>query len=139
MTYLIRKGPSMSDPSPSAQPVGAGVSPKRSRRRSVTSIVVIVVLVAGLIALGMYMRRTAAASAAVGDCLERASGDSVAIVECDDPEAAFEVVGRVEDQTEIEAGISTCGPFEDQGSTQVYWEGEQGGTGFVLCLAERNA
>jgi hypothetical protein len=130
----------MSDLSASAQPPpGAGVPPKRSRRRSVVRIVVIVAVLAGLVVLGMYMRRTAAASAAVGDCLKRGSGDSVAIVECDDPEAELEVVGRVEDQTEIEAGITTCSPFADQGSTQVYWEGEQGGTGFVLCLAERNA
>jgi hypothetical protein len=130
----------MSDLSPSAQqPPGAVVSPKRSRRRSVVSIVFIVVFSAGLIALVVYLRGASASSAAVGDCLKRGSGDSIAIVECDDPEAEFEVVGRVEDQTEIEAGITTCSPFEDQGSTQVYWEGEQGGAGFVLCLAERNA
>lgn len=130
----------MSDLSPSAhQPPDAGIPAPRSRRRSVIGIVVAVVFLAGLVAVVLYLRTTSPSSAAVGDCLERGSGDSVTVVECDDPNAEFEVVGRVEDQTEIEAGITSCSPFEDQGSTQVYWEGEQGGTGFVLCLAERNA
>ena len=128
----------MSDLSPSA-PSGAEASPRRSRRGSVVGIVFIVVFLAGLVALVMYLRSTDASGAAVGECLERGSGEAVAVADCDDPEAEFEVVGRVEDQTEIEAGITSCSPFEDQGSTQVYWEGEQGGTGFVLCLAERNA
>jgi hypothetical protein len=130
----------MSDFSPSAQyPSDAGAPAKPSRRRSVVGIVFAVIFVAGLAALVWYLRTTSPSGAAVGDCLQRGSGDSVTIVECDDPSAEFEVVGRVEDQTEIEAGISSCNPFEDQGSTQVYWEGEQGGTGLVLCLAERNA
>jgi hypothetical protein len=130
----------MSDFSPSAQnSPDARVPAPRSRRRSVVGIVIAVILLAGLVALVLYVRTTSPSSAAVGDCLQRGSGDSVAIVECDDPNAEFEVVGRVEDQTEIEAGITSCSPFEEQGSTQVYWEGEQGGSGFVLCLAERNA
>ncbi|HSK95177.1 MAG TPA: hypothetical protein VK891_01045 [Euzebyales bacterium] len=102
-------------------------------------MVLLAVVVAALAALAVYASRTSATSAAVGDCLRRSSGESVAIVPCDDPEAEFEVVGRVEDQTEIEAGITTCSPFADRGATQVYWEGEQGGTGFVLCLADNGA
>jgi hypothetical protein len=131
---------SMSDFSPGAQqPPATGVPAPRSRRRSVVGIVIAVVFVAGVVALVLYLRTTSPSGAAVGDCLQRGSGDSVTIVACDDPSAEFEVVGRVEDQTEIEAGITSCSPFEEQGSTQVYWEGEQGGTGFVLCLADRNA
>jgi hypothetical protein len=130
----------MSDYSPSAQhPPGAGIPAKRSRRGSVVGIVVLVLVVGGLVALALYLRATSPSGAAAGDCVKRGGTSTVELVDCADPSAEFEVVGRVEDQTEIEAGISSCSPFEEQGSTQVYWEGEQGGTGFVLCLAERDA
>lgn len=127
----------MSDLSPSVQPAaGIGATPKRSRRRSFAGIVLIAVFVAGLVAFVMFLRGTEASGAAVGDCVKQEGDDALAIVACDGPDAEYEVLGRVEDQSEIEAGITSCAPFEDQRSTQAYWEGERGGTGFVLCLAE---
>jgi hypothetical protein len=130
----------LTTPYPGAQPpADAGAPVPRPRRGRVAGIVVASILLIALVALGISTARTGPGSAAVGDCLRRSGGDAVAIVPCDDPQAEFEVVGRVEDQTEIEAGISTCTPFADLGATQIYWEGEQGGTGFVLCMAEHGA
>jgi hypothetical protein len=131
----------LATPPPSAPPPTDAPEParKRSRRGKVIGVVLVGVFIAILAALTIYAKRTSPSGAAVGDCLRRGMQDAVAVVPCGDPEAEFEVVGRVEDQTEIEAGISTCSPFADQGATQVYWEGEQGGTGFVLCLADSDA
>ena len=63
--------------------------------------------------------------------------NSLTRVKCDDPKASFVVVGRVNDRDEIEASLSACDPFTDKGAAQAYWEGKDGGKGFVLCLAKK--
>ena len=83
----------------------------------------------------MYLNRDAANKAKVGDCVAQEGSDDLKVVECGSADADYKVVGRVEDKTQTEAGISACGPFVDQGAEQAYWEGESGKKGLVLCLA----
>jgi hypothetical protein len=82
-------------------------------------------------------------AAKVGACL---SGDSLAsqapdqfkevnlnVVDCTDSKADYKVVGRVEKKTQAEANVqSICNPFST--AEFVYWQGQPGKQGTVLCL-----
>jgi hypothetical protein len=101
-------------------------------------------IVVGLIVLALagclggavfWVRTTDPQSAEVGDCVAQGSGDSISVVECGDADADFTVVGRLENKTQIEAGLFACSDFES--ATSSYWEGEQGEKGIVLCLAKK--
>jgi hypothetical protein len=100
------------------------------------TIVIAVVILAALVGIPLYLARDDADTAKVGDCVAQTGSSSVHVVACNDATAEYKVVGRVEDKTETEAGISACGPFEEQGAEQSYWQGERGKQGFVLCLAK---
>jgi hypothetical protein len=109
---------------------------RRSNRRQVIVLVVLLV-VAGLVFGGVWLAtRHNASTAQVGDCVHQTGTDAVQVVTCTDPGADFKVVGRVEDRTEVDAGLSACDPYVDQGAVQFYWAGESGKTGYVLCLAK---
>jgi hypothetical protein len=94
--------------------------------------VVVVVVVVG-IGLAIWSSRNSPDGAKVGDCVRSIGSDSVEIIACTDPAAQYKVVGRIENQTAIMARVAACDPFPD--ATQVFWSGQSGGTGYVLCLA----
>ena len=118
-------------PGPPPQPVRQGGGWKKR----VVSIVVGLVVLAGIAGVSWYMNRDAANKAKVGDCVAQEGTNDLKVVECSSADADFKVVGRVEDKTQSEAGNTVCAPFVDQGAEQAYWEGESGKKGLVLCLA----
>jgi hypothetical protein len=60
------------------------------------------------------------------------------VVPCDSPEAAFKVVGVVENKTQVQADATdVCSAYAD--TDFVYWEGYVGRTGLVLCLQDLKA
>jgi len=98
----------------------------------------VIVLVAALGGLGWYLvgsATTAAATAAVGDCVAQAGEDNVRIIGCVEPDAKFRVVGRLEDRRMIDAGLFACSDFPE--ATSSFWQGLAGPSepGLVLCLA----
>jgi hypothetical protein len=105
------------------------------RRRRIVALITLVV-VAGLVGVAVFFTRNNASTAKVGDCVQQKGENSVSVVKCDDPKADFKVVGRVENKTQSDALISACDPFQNQGAEAAFWEGKQGETGFVLCLAK---
>lgn len=109
-----------------------GRRPKRRQKIVLTVFLVVVVAFFGLI---WFATRHNPEGAKVGDCVRQTGSDSVRVVGCADPAAAFRVVGRVNDRTEFQASLSACAPFADQGAEQFYWSGKLGKTGYVLCLA----
>lgn len=110
--------------------------PRRGKRRQVVVLVVLLVLAAGCFGAAWFFTRSAATNANVGDCVKQTGSDSLSIVKCDDPSAAFKVVGRVDGKTQVEATLDACEPYVSAGATQVYWQGKEGETGLVLCLAK---
>lgn len=82
------------------------------------------------------------AKAEVGDCITQTKNTSdqnaedMKIVDCADPEAAFEVVGVVENKTDTESKTA-CIDFASAESYLFMWEGEKTETtkGRVICLA----
>ncbi len=85
-----------------------------------------------------------AAEAKVGDCIGDVgtvkAGEekeaSAKVVKCTDTDAAYTVVGRVEDQTEAQAETSTACEqfFKDGEEYAVYSSIPEGGKGYLLCL-----
>jgi hypothetical protein len=60
------------------------------------------------------------------------------VVPCDSPEAAFKVVGVVNNKTQAQADATdVCTAYPD--TDFVYWEGYVGRTGLVLCLQDLKA
>jgi hypothetical protein len=109
---------------------------RRGKRRQVVVLVVFLAVVAVAFGGIWLATRHSAATAKVGDCVHQTGTDAVQVVACTDPSADFKVVGRVENQTEVDAGLSSCSPYVDQGAEQFYWAGKPGETGYVLCLAK---
>ena len=91
-----------------------------------------------------------AKTAQVGECVvdKNAPGQASAaannddaklrVVPCDGPEAAFKVVGIVNNKTQIQADATdVCSAYPD--TDFVYWEGYAGRAGLVLCLQDLRA
>ena len=115
------------------------LAPERNpKRRQKIVLAVFLVVVLGFFGVIWLATRHNAETAKVGDCMEQTGPDSLKVVGCGDPKATFTVVGRVEDKTQVEAGLSACRPFQDKGAEQAYWSGEQGKKGLVLCLARKS-
>jgi hypothetical protein len=123
------------NPAPAQRPVAAG----GSRRRQVIVLVVLVLVTGALLGGVWFATRSHPENAKVGDCVQQTGSDSIKIVNCSDSKADLKVVGRVEDKTRAEAGygLSTvCDAYQD--AEQMFWQGEQGKKGFVLCLAKNS-
>lgn len=118
-----------------AQPAGA-VPPKKSSVTQKIVVTLIFVALAGCLGGMVYfVRKSDPGLAKVGDCVSQEGGNSVSVVDCGDTDADFTVVGRLENKTEIDAGLFACSDFD--AATSSYWEGEQGEKGTVLCLAKK--
>lgn len=97
--------------------------------------VILLLLVACLGGGVYYVRKSDPQHAKVGDCVSQDGGDAISRVDCGDSDADFAVVGRLENRSQVDAGLFACDDFE--GATSSYWEGEQGEKGTVLCLAKK--
>ncbi|MFJ7213903.1 hypothetical protein [Amycolatopsis sp. NPDC098790] len=109
-------------------------APKKSKRRQKIVLTVFLILVAAVLALVWVATRSNGENAQAGNCVTESGDNYVKIVDCGTPEATLKVVARVEDKTRIEAQISACTPYPD--ADQVFWQGKEGETGVVLCLAK---
>jgi hypothetical protein len=105
-----------------------------SRRAKVIAYLFLVVFGGGLLTMGYFLWKADPSRAVAGSCVKHDGGDQVSVVGCDNPDAEFKVLGRVEDRTQVQASISACGDYE--GTEQTYWESSDGDTGYVLCLAK---
>jgi hypothetical protein len=106
-------------------------APQQSKTRQVVVLVVFLAVVAACFGGIFYATRNASANAEVGDCMEETGGYNIEVIECGEPAAKYKVVGRVEDKLKGDAD-DACDPFDRVDS--VYWEGEDGEEGLVLCL-----
>jgi hypothetical protein len=114
-----------------AQPPAA---PRKPKRRQKIVLTVFLIVVAALLALVWVATRDNGENAQVGNCVTESGSNSVKIVDCGAGNATLKVVARVEGKTQTEAQVSACTAYPDAG--QVFWEGKEGQTGVVLCLAK---
>ncbi|GGO02781.1 LppU/SCO3897 family protein [Micromonospora parathelypteridis] len=119
----------------------------------VVGAVLAIVVVAGLkfgvaSAIGNYFNKDETAAAKTGDCIaelpeitgtEQETVDGAKVVECTSTDAAYSVVGRVNDQSEAQAKAdTTCEQYFKEGEQgYIYSSIEPGKTGYVLCLTKK--
>ncbi|MFF5177497.1 hypothetical protein ACFY2Q_05660 [Micromonospora sp. NPDC000316] len=151
-------------PAPDAappQPAVATPSPvepeaKKSGAKKALGIIgtiLVVVVIAGLkfgvaSAIGNFMNKDETADAKAGDCIaelpevtgtEQEEVSGAKVVECTSTDAAYNVVGRVDDQTAAQAKADTmCSEFfKEVEQGYVYSSIASGKTGYVLCLTKK--
>jgi hypothetical protein len=127
-------------PGQPGEPVPAAEPTPKKKKSGLVRVVVILVILAALGVGAWFYTRNDAVNAQVGDCLagttpEELNASKLKKVDCTASDAGFKVVERVENKTEAEANSSCTESTEDR---WVFWSGETGKSGTVLCLA-RNA
>jgi hypothetical protein len=106
------------------------------RRRRIIALIVLVVVVVGIVIAALSSSGSNPDSAKVNDCVSKPDNNSVKVVGCGDSSAAFRVAGKVDHKTQVDVSLNSaaiCKPFP--AATTVYWKGEIGKPGYVLCLA----
>ncbi|WP_328849390.1 hypothetical protein [Micromonospora zamorensis] len=116
---------------------------------AILAIVVVAGLKFGLAsAIGGYFNKDETADAKAGDCiaeLPEVTGtgqekvDGAKVVECTSTDAAYTVVGRVNDQSEAQAKAGTaCDSFfQNDEEGYIFSSIEPGKSGYVLCLTKK--
>jgi len=127
---------------PAAQPVlpapqGPGTeapkAPGSKRKRILSALGTVVVLLAVKFGLGyMLADKPAADTLSIGQCVQRGDDDTINAVDCKDGKAQYKVVFIAKDTKEAQAD-QTCAPYE--ATTMTYFESGKGDeTGNTICL-----
>ncbi|MCG5438925.1 LppU/SCO3897 family protein [Micromonospora foliorum] len=144
-------------PQPAAEtPQAAEPKAEKSGAKKALGIVgavLAVVVIAGLkfgvaSAIGNYFNKDETADAKAGDCIaelpevtgtEQEEVDGAKVVECTSTDAAYNVVGRVNGQSEAQAKAdTTCTQYFKEGEEgYIFSSIEPGKTGYVLCLTKK--
>ncbi|WBB64957.1 hypothetical protein [Micromonospora sp. WMMD812] len=140
-------------PQPAVPVPPAAPEPKKSGAKKVLGIlgaIVVIVVIAGLkFGLASFFDKDATAEAKVGDCIaelpeitgtEEEEANDAKVVECTSTDAAYNVVGRVEGQTEAQAKEGTaCEQYIKEGEDgYLFYSIEPGKTGYLLCLTKKS-
>jgi hypothetical protein len=114
-------------------------TPQLNKLRQLVVLTIFLLVGAVMFALFWFGSRNdapKAADAKVGDCLHQVGLTSAETVNCDDANADFKVVGRVEGQYQAQStvGVTTaCDQWPE--ATTTYWVGRPGERGSLLCLS----
>ncbi|MDG4779240.1 hypothetical protein O7614_06220 [Micromonospora sp. WMMD961] len=141
---------------PDATAPDAGKPEEKSGGKKALGIIgaiLAVVVIAGLkfgvaSAIGNYFNKDETADAKAGDCIaelpevtgtKQEKVDGAKVVSCTSTDAAYTVVGRVNDQSEAQAQAGTaCDQYLKEGEEgYVFSSIEPGKTGYVLCLTKK--
>ncbi|WP_433316028.1 LppU/SCO3897 family protein [Micromonospora sp. CA-269861] len=155
--------PSPAEPQPPAETQPAAETPSPAEPKAeksggkkalgIVGAILAVVVIAGLkfgvaSAIGNYFNKDETADAKTGDCIaelpevtgsEQEEVDGAKVVECTSTDAAYNVVGRVDGQSEAQAKAdTTCTQFFKEGEEgYIFSSIEPGKTGYVLCLTKK--
>ncbi|SCE79683.1 hypothetical protein GA0070607_1698 [Micromonospora coriariae] len=127
--------------------------PGAKKALGIIGAILVFVVIAGLkfgvaSAIGNFLNKDETADAKAGDCIaelpevtgtEEEEVDGAKVVECTSTDAAYNVVGRVDGQTEAQAKAGTaCDEFLKEGEEgYVFYSIEPGKTGYLLCLTKK--
>jgi len=111
----------------------------KKKRGGLVRLGIILLVVAAIGVGGWLFTRKNAVNANVGDCLagttpQELNADNLKIVPCTQSDAHFKVVQKGDNKTEANAE-SACTTADYK---WVFWSGEPGKSGTVLCLAENS-
>ena len=148
--------PDASQPPSAVQAPPPAEPAKKSGSKKLLGIlgaIVVFLVVAGLkfgigSVIGNFFNKDETAEAKAGDCIaelpevtgtKEETVDGAKVVECTSTDAVYNVVGRVDGQTQAQARSGeACEPYikEDQ-EGYVYYSIEPGKTGYLLCLTKK--
>ncbi|WP_410809781.1 hypothetical protein [Micromonospora sp. 067-2] len=139
-----------------ATPPPAEPEDKKSGAKKALGIIgaiVVFLVIAGLkfgigSAIGNYLNKDETADAKAGDCIaempeitgnEEEKVDGAKVVECTSTDAAYNVIGRLDGQTEAQAKATTaCDQFLKEGEEgYAFYSIKPGKTGYLLCLTKK--
>ena len=98
-----------------------------------TVVIALVIVVVAPIAY--FASQSQPSAAEVGDCMAGQDEDSLKVVECTDPTAEWEVVGRIETADSGQTTEVACAAYPQADAS--YWQESSRGSGFTLCLASK--
>ncbi|MFC3504385.1 hypothetical protein ACFOOK_25920 [Micromonospora krabiensis] len=146
---------SAAQPQPAGQPVEqppAAPEAKKSGGKKALGIVgaiLVALVIAGLkFGVASYFDKDATAEAKAGDCIaelpevtgtEEEEANNAKVVDCTSTDAAYNVVGRVDGQTEAQAKEgAACDQYIKEGEDgYLFYSIEPGKTGYLLCLTKK--
>ncbi|MGS2614303.1 LppU/SCO3897 family protein [Micromonospora sp. LZ34] len=144
--------PDAHQPQPGVQAPPPAQPAKKSGGKKVLGIVgaiVVFLVIAGLkFGLGNVLNKDETAEAKAGDCIaelpeitgtEEEEVDNAKVVDCTSTEAVYNVVGRVDGQTEAQAKTGeACEQYIKEGEDgYVFYSIEPGKKGYLLCLTKK--
>ncbi|SCF33789.1 hypothetical protein GA0070216_11073 [Micromonospora matsumotoense] len=131
------------------KPKGGGAKKALGIIGAIVAFLVIAALKFGAAsAIGNFLNPDETAEAKAGDCIaelpevtgtEEQSVSDAKVVKCTSTEAVYNVVGRVEDQTEAQAKTGkACEQYIKEGDDgYVFYNIAPGGKGYLLCLTKK--
>ncbi|MFI9641887.1 hypothetical protein ACIG87_17780 [Micromonospora sp. NPDC051925] len=131
------------------QPKGGGAKKALGIMGAIVAFLVIAALKFGVAsAIGNFLNPDETAEAKAGDCIaelpevtgtEEQSVSDAKVVECTSTEAVYNVVGRVENQTESQAKAGkACEQYLKEGDdAYLFYNIAPGGKGYLLCLTKK--
>ncbi|MFG2099065.1 hypothetical protein ACIBXA_23225 [Micromonospora echinaurantiaca] len=144
-----------SQPGVQAPPPAEPESKKSGGKKvlGVVGAIVVFLVIAGLkfglgTAIGNFLNKDETAEAKAGDCIaelpeitgtEEEEVDNAKVVDCTSTEAVYNVVGRVDGQTEAQAKTGeACEQYIKEGEDgYVFYSIEPGKKGYLLCLTKK--
>ncbi|MFI7607171.1 hypothetical protein ACIBTV_18790 [Micromonospora sp. NPDC049366] len=129
---------------PQAQKSGGG-----KKALGIVGAILVALVIAGLkFGVASYFNKDATAEAKAGDCIaelpevtgtEEEEANNAKVVDCTSTDAAYNVVGRVDGQTEAQAKAGTaCEQYIKEGEDgYLFYSIEPGKTGYLLCLTKK--
>jgi hypothetical protein len=141
-----------------AVPTPPPVEPKAEKSGArkalgVVGAIVVFVVIAGLkfglaTTIGNFLNKDETADAKAGDCIaelpevtgtKEEEANDAKVVECTSTDAAYNVVGRIDGQTEAQAKSGdACNSYLKEGEEgYLFYSVEPGKTGYLLCLTKK--
>ncbi|MCM0675902.1 hypothetical protein NCC78_14560 [Micromonospora phytophila] len=146
--------PAVQAPPPAESPVESPAKKSGGKKAlGIVGAIVVFLVIVGLkfgigTAIGNFLNKDETAEAKAGDCIaelpevtgtQEEEVDGAKVVECTSTDAAYNVVGRVDGQTEAQAKSGeACEQYIKEGQDgYVFYSIEPGKTGYLLCLTKK--
>ena len=131
--HTLPPAPQPADASGSASSSDSGSASGSKRKKILSALGTVVVLLAVKFGLGyMLADKPAADTLSIGQCVQRGDDDTINAVDCKNAKAQYKVVFIAKDTKESQAD-QTCAPYE--ATTMTYFESGKGdATGNTICL-----
>lgn len=107
----------------------------RRRVLGLVGVALVGALFGGLMLFGGSVRQSQPSLAKVGDCVAGVKAEEIEVVGCDDGDALYRIVGRIDKMSRADWDRSDSACQVYPAARTSFWEGTSGAVGYALCLA----